>query len=297
MNVLQPSPIGSLRRTAVFALCCLVMLGCSKKTEENTEAPNSQIVARIGDDVVTTQELDNEFRLARVPTDRRKEPAVIKQVLGEVVTRKYVARKALDAKLDREPTVLLDLLRARDIVLANAQESRVLTRKSSSISRADVDSHIANNPLKFAERQIATIDQIVAPANALSQAATDATKDRKSLDEVEQNLTAMGISHARSVGNLSSSELAPDFFNRIKEKRPDDVFFVRAGQNGVFFKVNALESRPLQGDDALNAARQDMQMELLKSEASMSAVEANLAAKYEGNYAAIMSEQVPAAAK
>jgi EpsD family peptidyl-prolyl cis-trans isomerase len=297
MNVLQPRPIGSLRITAVFALCCLVMLGCSKKAEEKTEAPNSQIVARIGDDVVTTQELDNEFRLARVPTDRRKDPGVVKQVLGEIVTRKYVARKALDAKLDREPTALLDLLRARDIVLANAQESRVLMKKSSSISRADVDSYIANNPLKFTDRQIATIEQIAVPASALSQAAMDATKDMKSLDEVEQNLTALGISHARSVGTLSSAELTPDFFNRVKEKRTDDVFFVRAGQNGVFFKVNALESRPLQGDDALNAARQAMQMELLKSEASMSAVEANLAAKYEGNYAAIMSEQVPAAAK
>jgi len=297
MNILRSSSFGVSRISAVFALCSLVMLGCSKKAEEKTEAPNSQIVARIGDDVITTQELDNEFRLARVPTDRRKEHAAVKQVLGEIVTRKYIARKALDAKLDREPTVLLDLLRAREIVLANAQESRALTTKGSAVSKTDIDSYIAKNPLKFADRQIATIEQIAVPINTLSQTVMDTTKDMKSLDEVDQKLTAMAIVHARSVGTLSSADFAPDFFNRIKEKRADDVFFIRAGQNGVFFKVNALEGRALEGDDALNAARQALQMEFLKSDASLTAVEANLAAKYEGEYAAIMRDQTPTAPK
>jgi EpsD family peptidyl-prolyl cis-trans isomerase len=297
MNVSRQNLIGCFRITAVLALCGVVMLGCSKKVEEKTEAPTSQIVARIGDDVITTQELDNEFRLARVPIERRKDPAVIKQLLGGLVTRKYVARKALDAKLDREPTVLLDLLRAREIVLANAQESRVVATKTSAISKADIESYIAKNPLKFAERQIATTEQLTVPANALSQALVDGTKDMKSLDEVEQKLTAMGIVHARSAGALNSADLSPDFFNRMKEGRPDDIFFIRSEQSGVFVKVNALESRPLEGDDALKIARQALQMELLKSEASLAAVEANLAAKYEGDYAPIMGAEVPTAPK
>lgn len=59
-----------VRTGVVFVLCSLVLLGCSKKIEEKTEAPKSQVVARIGDEVVTTQELDNEFRLANVPTEK-----------------------------------------------------------------------------------------------------------------------------------------------------------------------------------------------------------------------------------
>jgi EpsD family peptidyl-prolyl cis-trans isomerase len=297
MNVSRRSPTGASRLSVVLALCGAVLLGCSKKVEEKTEAPNSQVVARVGNDVVTTQELDNEFRLAHIPVERRKEPSLVKQALGELVTRKYMARKALDAKLDREPTVLLDLLRARDIVLANAAVSREINEKSSSITKVDVDNYIAKNPLKFADRQIAATEQITIPANSVSQALMDAVREMKSLDEVEQKLTAMGIAHSRSSGVVSSADVPPELFDRIKEKPADNVFFIRAEPNGVFFKVNGIESRPLDGDDAVKMARQALQVELLRSEASLAGVEANLAAKYEGEYANIMRAQPPAATK
>ena len=86
------------------------------------------MVARIGDQVVTVQELDTEFRWANVPNDRRRDPDIVKRVLGELVTRKYLLHQAQEAKLDREPTVLLDLLRAREQVLANAFAFRRLRR-------------------------------------------------------------------------------------------------------------------------------------------------------------------------
>ena len=294
MNVGRRNP--AFLFSAVLALCSLVMFGCSKKVEEKTEAPNSQIVARIGNDVITTQELDNEFRLARVPVERRKDPALIKQVLGELVTRKYMARKALDAKLDREPATLLDLLRARDLVLANAAESRDLAKKSSEIAKADIDSYIAKNPLKFADRQIATTEQITLHANAVSQALIDAVRDMKSLDEVEQKLTAMGIAHVRASGTLNSADVSPEFFSLIREKRAaDNVFFLRADPNAIFFRIDSIADQPLQGDDAVKLARQALQIELLKSEASLATVEANLAAKYQGEYANIMSAQAPSA--
>jgi EpsD family peptidyl-prolyl cis-trans isomerase len=292
MNLLQRNPIGAFRLSVVLTLCGVAILGCSKKVEENTEAPNSQVVAHVGNDVITTQELDNEFRLARIPVDRRKDPALVKQVLGELVTRKYMVRKALDAKLDREPTVLLDLLRAREIVLASAIASRDLAEKSSAITKTDVDNYIGKNPLKFADRQIASTEQIVLPASAVSQSLMDAVHDLKSLDEVDQKLTEMGIAHTRSAGTLSSADLSPEFFNLVKEKRADNnVFFLRAEQSAIFFRVNAIESRPLEGEEAVKMARQAMQVDFLKSEASLASVEANLAAKYEGEYAGIMSSQ------
>jgi EpsD family peptidyl-prolyl cis-trans isomerase len=280
-----------VRMGAAVALCGLALLGCSKKIEEKTEAPKSQVVAHIGDEVVTTQELDNEFRLANIPTEKRKDPAAIRQVLGELVTRKYLVRQALDAKLDREPTVLLDMLRARELVLANAVGSRDLSKKSSAITKSDIDTYIANNPLKFANRQIVTVEEIVFPANASSQELADATKDMKTLNEVDQKLTAMGIAHGRTVGALNSADISPDLFNSIQAKQAEDIFFIRTGPNAVFFKVKAIESRPLEGEGAVNMARQLLRADLLKSEVSMMAVAANLEAKYEGDYANIMKQE------
>jgi EpsD family peptidyl-prolyl cis-trans isomerase len=282
---------GRVRICLMFAMCGFVLLGCSKKIEEKTEAPKSQVVARIGDEVVTTQELDNEFRLSNVPTERRKDPAAIKQVLGNIVTRKYLVRQALDKKLDREPTVLLDILRARELVLANAVASRDLSEKFAAISKADIDKYVASNPLKFANRHIMTADQIIVPASAISQAFMDETKDLTSLDQVDQKLMAMGIAHSRANGALSSGDVSPDFFNMIEAKQADNVFFIHSDQNGIFFKVRSIEPRPLEGEGAANVARQLMRLDLLKSESSMASVAANLEAKYEGDYANIMGAQ------
>jgi EpsD family peptidyl-prolyl cis-trans isomerase len=291
MEIRRLNLIGAFRAVTIFGSLGLLLLGCSKKIEEKTEASNSQIVARLGDEVVTTQELDNEFRLEHIPTEKRKDPAAIKQALGEIVTRKYLVRQALDSKLDREPTVLLDMLRARELVLANAAASRMISTKSAAIGKAEVDDYIAKNPLKFADHQVVSIEQIAVPASAVSQSMIDSIKDLKTLDEVDQKLTSLGVAHNRSMGALSSGDVSPDFFNLIVAKQADNVFFLRGNPNAVFFKVNGIENRPVAGDDAVKIARQGLQVDLIKSEASLTSVEARLATKYEGDYANIMGAQ------
>jgi EpsD family peptidyl-prolyl cis-trans isomerase len=282
---------GIIRVSALVAMCGLVLVGCGKKSEETAEASKSQIVARVGNEVVTAPELDNEFRLANVPIDRRKDPAAVKKVLGDLVTRKYVVRQALNEKLDREPTVLLDILRARELVLANAVGSRDLSVKSSAITSADIDKFIADNPLKFANRQILSVEQIVFPADANTQALVDATNEMKTLDEVDQKLAAANIPHNRANGALSSGDVAPELFNLIEAKQADNIFFTRSGPNGIFFKVTGRQNNAVEGENAIRMARQLLRMDLLKTEANMMAVAASLEAKYEGDYAVIMGAQ------
>jgi hypothetical protein len=99
------------------------------------------------------------------------------------------------------------------------------------------------------------------------------------------------------VGALNSADLPQDFYNAIEAKKADDVFFIRAGQNGVFFKVKGEETRPLEGEAAANVARQILRTDALKAETGIAAYSANLEAKYEGEYAKIMQpgEGAPAA--
>ena len=177
MSMCRRAILSTSRSMLLFTAITTMLAGCGKKNEDQAAAPNSQIVARIGDQVVTTQELDTEFRWENVPNDKRRDPAVVKRVLGELVTRKYLLQQALAAKLDREPTVLLDLLRAREQVLVNAYANRQASTKASALSKADIEKFIANNPAKFANQEIMHIDQISVPLNQSTQSAIDATKD------------------------------------------------------------------------------------------------------------------------
>ena len=276
---------------AAILLCAVVLAACGKGGDNQAAAPKGQVVAQLGSEAVTTQELENELRLDNVPADKQKDPEILKRVLGDLVARKYLVRQALEAKLDREPRVLLDILRSRELVLANAAISGSVAGKLSAISKADIDKYIASNPSKFANRQLMTVEQITFPIGANAQSVIEATRDAKSLDQIEQKLTALNIQHSRSMGALNSAELPEGLFNRMQMKRPDDVFFLRAGPNGVFAVVKSEEIRPLSGEAAINYARQSLRADLLKSEIGMASVAANLEAKYQDEYAKLMSPQ------
>ena len=175
------------RGLAVAACCALVLAACGRRNDEQTTA-KGQVVAHIGDEVITTPELDNEFRWANIPPARQKDPEVIRKVLGDLVLRKYLVRQALNAKLDREPGVLLDLLRARDQVLGSASLNRAVATKPH--GKADMDSYIAENPQKFEKRELLNVEQIVFPMTAESQSVVDATRDAHSLEEIDERRKA-----------------------------------------------------------------------------------------------------------
>jgi len=279
-------PVRFGRLAAIAGSCAIILAGCGKK-EGDQAATSGQIVARVGDQVVTTQEFENELRHANISAEKQKDPEVIKPVLGQLVVRKYILQQALAAKLDREPGVLLDLLRAREQVLENASLMRAVASKAP--GKADVDKYIANNPLKFANRKLLSVEQIGFPFGPSGQSFIDASKDAKSLDEIDQRLTSAGIPHGRQMGVLNSGDIPQDFYNSI-EAKAEDVFFIRAGPNGIFFKVKGEEARPLQGEAAANLARQLLRADALKAEAGIASYSANLEAKYEGEYAQIMHQ-------
>ena len=278
------------RVAAVLGLCGFLLAGCSKKSDQEASS-NSQVIARVGNEVITVPEFENELRLQNIAPDKQKDQDVVKRVLNEMVTRKYLLSQAMNAKLDREPNVLLELLRSREQVLGNAYISRAVSTKLSAISRTDIEKYVANNPLKFADRKVMTVEQIGFPLGANPQTALDATKNAGSLDEVDQRLTAINIPHNRSMGTINSSEVPDELMNNIRARKADDIFFVRAGQNGVFLKVKSEGTQPLEGEMAFNTARQLIRNDLLKAETGILQVSANMEAKYEGVYAKIMSSK------
>lgn len=274
---------------AAVVCCCVALLGaCGKKSGEQANASRGQVVAHIGNEVVTNQELENEFRWANIPPERQKDPAIVRQVLTQLVVRKHLLQRALANKLDREPGVLLDLLRAREQVLENATLMRTVGSKPP--GNTEIDRYIAGNPAKFAKRKLLQVEQIAFPIGPSAQSLFDTSRNAKSLDEIDQQLTAAAIPHGRQNGVLASGDLSQDLFNAIEARKADDIFYLRSGQSGIFFKVKGEESRPLEGDAATNLARQLMRADAIRAEIELASYSAKLEAKFEGAYAQIMQQ-------
>ncbi|MGY3346675.1 MULTISPECIES: hypothetical protein [unclassified Bradyrhizobium] len=278
-----------ITRLVLFLSASSLVLGaCGQKSGDQPAAARGQVVAHVGNEVITTQELENEFRFANVPPDKQKDPEVLKRVLGEIVVRKYLLQQAMTAKLDREPGVLLDLLRAREQVLGNAMLNRAANAKAA--DRADLDRYIAKNRWKFGDRKLYSVEEIIIPMTSVTQAFVSADKDAKTLDEMQQQLMARGIPNARQLGVISSSDFSEELAGLVQRRKDDDIFFARLGSNGVFFKVKSEEARPLEGDAALNSARQAMRADAIAAELGLAAYSARLEAKYEGEYADLMKQ-------
>ena len=269
----------------------LALAGCGKKQE--AQAVVGQVVAHVGPDDVTQPEVDNELRLANVPADKRSDE-VIKAILSRIIERKYLVQQALAAKLDREPSVHLDILRSREQALAGAYVQRDLGTRASSISKNEVDAYIQAHPVQFAKRQIYQIEQISFPPQKNMEALAAATKDFKSLDQVETKLNELNIKFSRGTGAMDTATLPPEIQKAIDARKPDDIFFIRSRTSASYFKVTSVEEKPLTGDEADLFAKRQLREELAKKSAQDTFTAALATAKYEGDYARIMASPPPA---
>jgi EpsD family peptidyl-prolyl cis-trans isomerase len=296
MALLHITPM-SRRRWRVAALACalpvaMLLAGCGRRQE--TQAVVGQVIAHVGPDEITQQELDNELRLANVPTDKRSD-AIVKAALSHIVDRKYLVQQAVAAKLDREPTVHLDLLRAREQVLAGAFVQRDLSSKMSAVSNKEVDDYIQSHPKKFAHRELFQVDQIsfVTPKDVEALAA--ATKDFKSLDQVVAKLNEMNIKFSRGPATLDSATMPPQMLKVLDARKPDDIYFIRSRGTASFFKVTSVDQKPLTGEQANNFARREVRVDIERKAAAEISKAALADSKFEGDYARIMTTASPAA--
>lgn len=280
-------PAGVFQKAVAAAVCSLLLVGCG-----GDSAPSDgQVIARLGKVDITVQELENELRLASIRPDQRDDNT-IRQVLGQLVGRKYLALKAVDEKLDQEPTVHLDLLRAREQVLANYALQRSVASRSAAIGKAEIDNYILSHPNLFENRKVITVDKITIPLTSNAKQAVEATLNLNSLDEIGRKLSELGMLHNRSIGTVSSNDVSEPVFQTLVNQKPEDVFFAAVGGTGTYFKAKAVENSPLTGDAATELARRQIMAELVREQTEKETASIQASIKYEGKYAKIM-EQAP----
>ena len=272
--------------TALALAGAIALVGCGKKQDAN--AVVGQVIAHVGPDDITQQELDNEFRLANIPPDKRSDE-VTKAVLSRIIERKYLVQQAVASKLDRELTVHLDLLRSREQILAGAYVQRDLGTKVTGISKSEIDSYIQSHPDQFAKRQIFDIEQVSFPPVKDMDALSAATKDFKTIDQVEAKLNELGIKYSRGPGALDSVTMPAQMLTALTARKPDDVFFIRSRNNASFFKVTGVEDKPLSGDEAQTLGKRELANELAKKTGEDTSKAALAATKFEGDFGRIMT--------
>ena len=287
--------LSSRRLWRVVATICplaaaIALAACGAR---QNEAVVGQVIAHVGPDDVTQQEVDNELRLAGVGTDKRSDE-LVKAALSRIIERKYLVQQARAIKLDREPTVHLDILRSNEQIVAGAYAQRDLASKASGISQNEVDDFIQAHPDQFAKRQLYQIEQISFGPQKDMQALATATKDYKTLAQVEAKLNDLGVKFSRGTGTLDGATMPSEMRKALEARKPDDIFFLRSRNGASFFKVVGVDQQPLSGPEADQFARKELSADLARKAAQETYNAALASAKYEGDYARIMANPPPA---
>ncbi|MBN9064094.1 MAG: hypothetical protein BGP06_12870 [Rhizobiales bacterium 65-9] len=274
-------------RAAAVSVGLLALAACNSRTAEAPPAEQQagQVIAKVGGEDVTIHELQNEYRHAGITPDKVNE-TVTRAILAELVRRKGLAQRAKAAGLDREPTVLLDVLRSREQVLATALLQRDIQAKVSSIGKAEIDRYINANPDRFSKRVRFDVDQLSIAGGNLRQTFLDSVKDAASIDAIEEKATEQNVPYSRGAGSLFSGDLPPQLLERLRARKDSDIFFIRAGNSGTFFKVRAEAPEPLEGDEAQRRAQVLMRNETAQTELTKKGSDTDVT--YLGDYAKLM---------
>lgn len=269
------------------AVAVLLLSGCGKK---NADKPLGQVVGHVYGEDITVQEIENEFRHANIPADKRDD-AVTRKILTEILARKALAHQAVAAKLDREPTIQLDLFRNKESLLAQAQVQRRMSTEIAAIGQTDIDQYITAHPLRFAQRAIILADHIQIPPQSVTADVGAATKDAKTLAEVEAKLTALNVPMKKSSGALDTAVLPEKISEQLEAKHADSVFFARTPSGGDFFTVTSVEPKPLAGAEAAKLAKEMIAREKLEAIGQQTQSDALKSATFEGHYADVMKDE------
>lgn len=264
-------------RFAGIGLAVLLVAGCDK-------APEGQTVAVVNGEEISLSELNAELASVNVPATADKKE-VMPQLLQRVLERRLMAQEAEEQGVGRTPQFLAQERRLREELLI-----RQLGEKQGQAIKAPdaqaVAKFIADNPGMFQKRTRYSLDQLAFDPPA-DPTLLNALRDDRSLGEIEQTLTSLGIRYTRNKGLLDTATLPPQVVQQIQSVPPGEPFVVPV--RGQFIASVITGQEPVGTDEAQNrqAATEMLKRQQLQTTLEKQLEQARKEAKieYQAGYA------------
>ena len=252
-----------MRQRVIFALLVMVISpSCQKKAQGQTVAVvnNEEITA--GD---LNAELSNENNVSNSDSKQARSAA-----LQKLIDRKLIVQQARSDGLDKSPEYLNQLRRATDDLLINMLISRRLNTAQLP-SQDEINRFEASHPEAFAGREVWTLSQILYPLPK-SADVTSKLSAAKTLDDVEQVLTASGIQFTRNTRKVDTAVFPNQIYQQIAALKPGEAFIAPGPDKAVASVITAREPNPTPPDQAravaLNGLRRDQVNKIVQDRVS-----------------------------
>jgi peptidyl-prolyl cis-trans isomerase C len=247
MNSVEKRGAGSAWRGAVAlsAVAALLVLGgCDKK-------PGGQVVAVVGNEEITQQELRAEAMTAAPGTAQDFEAAA-PALLQRVIERNLLAEYARDQGLDRGPEYVARRRQLEQTLLASLA-ARKLAGEPKAPSEAEVRKFMADAPTWFAGRERLTLDQLSFPTPA-DQSQIKALTELNSVDAIFEKLRTDGVKVSRGRTVLDTGSIDPFVGKQIVALPNGEIFDLSTNGTTFIGTIVARAPNPTPADQAVQAA-------------------------------------------
>ncbi len=202
------------RVSLIAILATATLAACSKE-------PGGQVVAVVGDEEITQQELRVEAELLQTPASRDFQ-SVAPGLLQRVIERNLLAEYAKQQGLDRGPEYVARRRQLEQTLLATLA-IRKLGGTPKTPTADEVQKFIADRPTLFAKRERLALDQVrfATPANP-----SDIKKltDLGSIDAIAAKLTADGVRFERGRPTIDTASIDPAIAKQIVALPIGEIF-------------------------------------------------------------------------
>jgi parvulin-like peptidyl-prolyl isomerase len=164
----------------------------------------SEVVARVGDNDVTAEELRSTLALldSRQQAAVARDPALLSQTVRSILANRLVLKEAQAKKWDQQPAIVAQLARARENQIIETYLQSITTPPESYPSEADVKSvYDANASALVVPRRFQLAQIVIAVAKDADKPAEDAA--RKKLDDVLKKAKQPGADFAALARTVS----------------------------------------------------------------------------------------------
>jgi hypothetical protein len=182
-------------RIAALGLAATLPAGCDRAQAER----GAQLVAKVNSAEISVRHVRSAAAGGSAP--------VANQALEKIIDRELLVQQAMQAGLDKDPSVRDAIDASRRQVLAQAWLDKVAT--GNSVSRDEIHAFYAQNPALFAERRVYRVRETrLVPAEQLPLAHLPQLARMSPGESVVIDATELQLLHAESAP-LSETQAAP----------------------------------------------------------------------------------------
>jgi peptidyl-prolyl cis-trans isomerase C len=205
LSLSNPAPRAPAASRQIFpraVLLTLALAGC-----HGGSAPkSSQVMATVNDHEITVNQL-NQVLAAQPP--EAVSPVMRQQAMDSLVDEELLVEEATKHKLDRQPTVVQAIEKAKRQILARAYaESSIYAR--SPPTTVEVEQYYRDNPILFAARKLFRVTAFAIPRISFSDSLKTELNKLNSTEQVREMLDKHGLEYETQFLSIAPEQVPID---------------------------------------------------------------------------------------